>query len=351
LESGKFTAADLERWLDELLKWRSDDRVLHDFWPSSPRGEALRRVIEIVYSFSIQKNETFVQTKSRLVDVRNLFLGLLSTVMRQSAPPYSATEIPTEDILQSLASPSLEPDIWHHRDDLFYEFRSKGCKDDSFLWHPYISSIAASMIERPWLDSHFMEWVIVDSLICDEIRQFGRSILENPFASREAPLFLVDSDYEKGIDKLLFGLARAAITRGVISFIILMVFPLAGAWYGFRNGYQWLFLGSAAVLAIGLSWSAYVYIRAAIMRLLGRQPPKTPLQRNLELWNLMHNAYRELAGPVIDPTRAKRALEAAAENGVVWDGAIYAILNRVIARDPASWVTDDSHSYRGPAEP
>ena len=51
-----------------------------------------------------------------------------------------------------------------------------------------------------------------------------------------------------------------------------------------------------------------------------------------------------LDGPVIDPTRA---LEAAAEKGAVWEGAVYAILNRVIERDPTAWVTDDLHVFRG----
>jgi hypothetical protein len=60
----------------------------------------------------------------------------------------------------------------------------------------------------------------------------------------------------------------------------------------------------------------------------------------------MHNAYRMLGGPVVDPTRVQRALDAAAEKGAVWDGAVYAVLNRVIARDPTAWVTDDSYSYR-----
>jgi hypothetical protein len=62
---------------------------------------------------------------------------------------------------------------------------------------------------------------------------------------------------------------------------------------------------------------------------------------------LMHDTYRTLDGPVVDPTRVKRALDAAAEKGAVWEGAVYAILNRVIARDPTAWVADDSHSYRG----
>jgi hypothetical protein len=89
------------------------------------------------------------------------------------------------------------------------------------------------------------------------------------------------------------------------------------------------------------------------MWLLGRQEQKTPFQEKTELFKLMHDAYRELSGPVVDPTRAKRALdlEAATEKDAAWDGAVYAILNRVITRDPGAWVTDDSLSYRGREDP
>jgi hypothetical protein len=83
-----------------------------------------------------------------------------------------------------------------------------------------------------------------------------------------------------------------------------------------------------------------------VLRLLGRQLPKTALENKAELWDLMHAAYRTLDGPIVDPTRVKRALDAAAKKGAVWDGTVFAILNRVIARDPTAWVTDDSHSYR-----
>ena len=116
--------------------------------------------------------------------------------------------------------------------------------------------------------------------------------------------------------------------------------------YGAQGGNSSILFPSALVGAIYLIWSAYVTARTMIIRVLGRQMPKTALQNKLALWNLMHDAYRALVGPVVDPTRVKRALEAAADKGAVWEGADYAILNRVIARDPVAWVTDDSHAYR-----
>jgi hypothetical protein len=144
----------------------------------------------------------------------------------------------------------------------------------------------------------------------------------------------------------LQGIARARIIRRLLRLILFFVVPITAIWYGSQKENFALILAGATIGGLYLSWTAYLTARPAIIRLLGRQPPKTILQSKIELWDLMHNAYRMLGGPVVDPTRVQRALDAAAEKGAVWDGAVYAVFNRVIARDPTAWVTDDSYSYR-----
>jgi hypothetical protein len=129
LEAEKFTADDLTRWLDEFPKQLSDDRVLHDFWPSSPRGEALRRIAEIVYSYSAQEKETFSQTEDRLADASRLFLNLQSEILRQSATPDDITQNGSvEGVLQwssDRAKQWLNTEIWRHNNGLLYEFIKK----------------------------------------------------------------------------------------------------------------------------------------------------------------------------------------------------------------------------------
>jgi hypothetical protein len=148
------------------------------------------------------------------------------------------------------------------------------------------------------------------------------------------------------MEVVLRGVARGKVIRWLIRLLLFFVIPLVGIWYGLRTENIMAIVAGTVLGSIYLLWSAYVTIRLETTRFLGRQPPKTALQSKIELWDLMHNAYRMLGGAVVDPTRIRTALDAAADKGAVWDGAIYAILNRVIARDGAAWVTDDSHAYR-----
>jgi hypothetical protein len=343
----------LKRWLfaDVELEMTDSQREASQLFAEimhseTPRRAALRHVAEIVCCYSARQKEGFAQTKDRLEDARHLFSQLLSSVVSPGIFPGGADHNTADSLMSSLKL----NEIWQHRTDLHHELFNTGYEEtnDTFLYRPYIHSVAAAVIERPWLDSHFMEWVIVDSLVCDEVRQFGRSILEGKIF-RLRDVFLVGRDALdlKGIAKILIGIARAMVIRWLVRLLLFLALPVFGIWYGARSGTWWLLYSCGTVAVIYLCCSGYITLRAGIMRLFGRQLPKTRLQIKLELWTSMHDAYRMLNGPLIDPTRVNRALEAAAEKGAVWDGAVYAVLNRVIARDPAAWVTDDSHTYRG----
>jgi hypothetical protein len=126
LEKEKFTADDLKRWFDEFPKQLSDDRVLRDFWPSSWLGKALRRIAEIVYSYSAQEKEPFKQTTDRLADASRLFLNLQSEALRKSATSDDITQNGSaEDTIQwaaDTAKQQLNTEIWRHHNGLFYEF-------------------------------------------------------------------------------------------------------------------------------------------------------------------------------------------------------------------------------------
>jgi hypothetical protein len=140
------------------------------------------------------------------------------------------------------------------------------------------------------------------------------------------------------MEAVLRGVAKGILIRWIIRLFLFLVLPLVGIWYGFWTEHITVLIAGSVIAGMYLLWSTYVTVRSEIMRMAGRQPPKTILQSKIEIWDLMHNAYRMLGGPVVDPTRALMALDAAAQKGAVWDGAVYEVLNRVIARDPTACV-------------
>jgi hypothetical protein len=190
MERKKFTADDLKRWLDEFPK-QSDNMGIRALWFLSPRGRALSRIAENVYSFSLQKGEVYTETKDRLEDARSLFLNLMSTLTGS----WSTIEKLWEQV--------FKVEIWDHREVLLDEFYQKGYGNADeyyfFMRGRMIASFAADLLKRPWLKSHYMEWVIVDSLICNKIRQYGQSILGNPPLF---PLLLARGFSKKGVEGL-----------------------------------------------------------------------------------------------------------------------------------------------------
>ena len=227
MEPQKFTTDDLAQWLDDFVnKFAQPRSALHVIWPPSPRGRAFKRVVEIAYSFSAQSGEAYSETKARLTDAAALFLDLMTTTTRGRVEGTDQW---------------FESEIWYHRDDLFYEFNTKGYPGDhDFEWQEnLLGSFGASLVARPWLNSSYMEWVIVDSLVCNHVRQFGQSILENPFPGFGPGWLLgllATGDRKKGCDHLLFRLMKARLILAATKILMFFILPGALVWYGLHAG-------------------------------------------------------------------------------------------------------------------
>jgi hypothetical protein len=320
----QFTVQDLERWI-------GSQRL------ETSCGLALYQISKTIHSYCMEKGESSDETLKKLDDAKRIF----NRLPRDTA--YGV--VPGSPCPHGYPRPEGE-DIWRHHLDLHNEFFHIGYKDDnSFLYRPPIANLAAQLMDRPWIKSNLLEWVVVDSLICDEIRQFGKSILENAYSTSDFLFMGSEPPERRGLERILIKKSQATVLWWFIRIISLVLFPILTIWYGAKNDNGWLLSVGLIILTLYLLWSGYGLARGLIGHFLGRQERRTPLQRKVELWRLMNDAYRTLDGPIVDPGRVKVALLAAAEKGAVWDSAVYAILNRVMARDPGVWVTDDRHAY------
>jgi hypothetical protein len=95
----------------------------------------------------------------------------------------------------------------------------------------WVSSFAADLAERPWLDSRYLEWVIVDSLVCNRVRRFGVAVLGGEWNLKDV-LFAGGAALEgEGMEQVLRGIVRAKIVRWLIRLILFFILPVAGIWY------------------------------------------------------------------------------------------------------------------------
>ena len=61
--------------------------------------------------------------------------------------------------------------------------------------------------------------------------------------------------------------------------------------------------------------------------------------------------YHILGTDTISPRKLKESLDKGAEAGVVLDGAVYTIVDRMIARDPTAFIPTQGMKKRGPCYP
>jgi len=294
------------------------------------------RLIEIVVAYGESRKEPHYKIEKRIQDAMDILERLCW-----------ATNTRLEETAKG---PRKFGVIWEHRCDLVKEFNEKGYEGfEDFVFADDLVSIGAELVERPWLSSHYLEWVVVDALVCNEIRQFGYTIIVNALTDTQTA-FLKDrymfiaADHMNQVNKIA---GQALIYWWLVRLCIFLVIPGAIIWAGARFNMDWAIMTGSLIIAGYLAWTVQSIFRSAFAGITGKPPKKTKLSYQLELWYRMKNAYAMLTGPVVDPSAAKKALEDAASHGAIWNGAIYAILNRVIARDPGAWVTDDLHTFQG----
>ena len=86
-------------------------------------------------------------------------------------------------------------------------------------------------------------------------------------------------------------------------------------------------------LTVGGTWGLYV-----ILRLISAPVRWKARRKAGRLLALMSDAYAQLNNSVISPVRLRDVLNKAAEAGVMFDGALFAIVDRAIKRDETAFV-------------
>jgi hypothetical protein len=118
------------------------------------------------------------------------------------------------------------------------------------------------------------------------------------------------------------------------------VIPLAAIWFAFDRGYKmtgWTFV---ALFALSTAWWLLMLTIRFGIRIYWYATGKTdPAKRPLEIAMAMHDVWKSLEGPVVNPTMVKESMLKAKEKGALWDGAAWSIIDRAIMIDPAVMMT------------
>jgi hypothetical protein len=189
-----------------------------------------------------------------------------------------------------------------------------------------LKDLAASYVASRSAQNNYLDWCFLDALIFLETTSFLREMMLTRFGTAlNNPAFVVS-----GRSQILYVILKPLFW--FIGFAVNYIATLVGGIYFILNDHQYWGWGLIALFG----WT----IIAAVLFLPKRWKIK---KQNMQLLEKMLATYRQLDGATISPRRLKEAADDAARSGVVFDGAVFAIIDRMFERDPSTFVKFTAH--------
>ena len=179
---------------------------------------------------------------------------------------------------------------------------------------------ATRYVSHPEVQNAPVDWYLIDSLVFAELDSFADSVMTGPVTGSMnwAGVFAHHSQLKYLMYSVLFS---------ILGFVLRYLIPPAAAAYLGTMGHEYIAIAIAAI------WALYVFFRLVSLPARWKTRKKAH-----ELLQLMIDAYAHLGNSVISPMRLRDALNKAAAAGVVFDGAVFAIIDRVVERDKNAFV-------------
>lgn len=206
--------------------------------------------------------------------------------------------------------------FWMHQQ--FEVLRANDAKRGISIDKAEMLGVAAEYLSHPEIRCNKFDWLLLDAIVFAELDAFT-SVLTSSKASTGMAVVFADGNQFKYF-------AFLALFRS-ISFALNYVAPPAIAVLALSKGHDITGWTIAGLWAFSMVWT-----------LIGVPVRWKMRRKNKELWTNLHDLYRILGDSTISPRVLKEALDKAAASGVVLDGAVFSIVDRLIARDATTFV-------------
>ena len=204
--------------------------------------------------------------------------------------------------------------FWYHQD--FDPLRTQDLTRGIDIDKDHLLQAAAVYLGCPEICLNRLDWIFLDAIIFAELDAFGDYLLTT--YGGLARIFAGRSQGKYFAYKLLFS---------ALVFLVKFVIPPAFAYELGVNGHQTGAIIVVGVWALLIVWGLIGYP----FRWRARQKAKKLLQQLIDLYGL-------LGSSTISPRKLKEKLDNAANAGVVLDGAVFSIVDRIIARDATAFL-------------
>lgn len=324
------------RWLSDRLEPDVDR------WRRSQFNLMLEELAQKALDESVRLGESVAQMRDRIEDAYDLLCNV-----RSALSPTDWYALKDADEEEKKAEDARRQIVWYRKDP--QRAMAEGydsahlVKYDPAELHEHV----ATYLERPWLGRTMLEWALVDAMMYREISQYADA-LKRDFLPGKRDIIGRSEAYEAArgeLAKMSKAILKQQLEKAAWKLGLLVVGPPALALYllmeasyqelGSGLGVAWFFLFAA--------WVAYRVCRFLYHKVTKREDPREKAWR---LWNGMAGVYKLTEGPVINPVHLRDALLRTRDQGAVWDGPLYAMVDRIVARDPSAWVISERYAYR-----
>lgn len=269
------------------------------------------------------------------------------------------------DNLQSVGrSRKIEEMMEASSDNLSNELKSKKRRHGSSVWIRYnvtdsyamafkdnisfydqdksdIHLCASEYLRNEWARHPSIDWMLLDMMNTQETCAFGMHLRMASLTPGRLKILRLSKQFTDAAGFKEYGtLFLLWVMRQISGIAFGWAIPIALIWFLFKHDYTtagWIVLG---IFFIFTAWWLIALIIRTGFKLYSfatgrsnpiRQPEDT-LKTMIEVWNAME-------GEVINPTLVKEAMIKSRSFGAVWDAPAWAIIDAVILRNPAIWVT------------
>jgi hypothetical protein len=208
--------------------------------------------------------------------------------------------------------------FWYHQSfDLFHLDDStrgfdidKGGLVDAASWY----------LGRPDIRSNRLDWVFLDAIIFAELEAYADHVFTSKAGTgiNWAATLANRSQGRYYVLLIVFGIVGLALRYAAMPAIAYLLFV---------NGHDVWAVVVAGLWVLGLAWQFGTYP----IRYRARRKARKLLQHLVDL-------HQILGGSTISPRKLKEALDKATTDGVVLDGAVFTIVDRIVARDPTGFI-------------
>ncbi len=222
--------------------------------------------------------------------------------------------------------------IWHHRRT--YTFTTSGW--NTVVDYASLLEVTASYLARPWMQHNEVEWILINSLMYAEIKGH-RDVLFSGELSETRIMFNIFSGRHPviksggDITKAHWKKFRIALIVSSIRYALPAVIIGALFFLDYRT----------AALTVSILYAIYLVLHLALWpsRYRKRKREAKAFQDGFDLLVKMNDAYYLCAPPVINPVILQDQLTRATGSGGMFSGGVFALLDRIMARDHGVFLT------------